>query len=76
MIHASMILIFLSTLRRVSFARSLYRSADITLLDDPLSAVDAHTCEHLWTHGVKGMLKNTKTTTLIVTHQVNALTLC
>ena len=54
----------------MSFARSLYCSADITLLDDPLSAVDAHTCEHLWSKGVKGMLKNAKKTTLGFTHQV------
>ena len=27
---------------RVSFARALYRDADLYLLDDPLSAVDAN----------------------------------
>ena len=62
-------------LSRVSFARCLYRESDITLLDDPLSAVDAHTCEHLWTKGVKKMLKGSKRTTLIVTHQVDLIRL-
>lgn len=61
---------------RVSFARALYRDADITLLDDPLSAVDAHTCEHLWTKGVKKLLKGSNKTTLIVTHQVHLLSDC
>lgn len=63
---------------RVSFARTLYRDADITLLDDPLSAVDAHTCEHLWTEGVKGALRGNerKKTVLIVTHQIHLLSDC
>ncbi|KAK4049155.1 hypothetical protein OIV83_004300 [Microbotryomycetes sp. JL201] len=33
--------------QRVSIARTLYQDADIVLLDDPLSAVDAHVGAHL-----------------------------
>ena len=33
---------------RISLARALYSDADIYLLDDPLSAVDAHVGKHLY----------------------------
>jgi ABC-type multidrug transport system fused ATPase/permease subunit len=34
--------------QRVQIARALYQDADIYLLDDPFSAVDAHTGSHLF----------------------------
>jgi len=34
--------------QRVSLARAAYENADVYLLDDPLSAVDAHVDQHLW----------------------------
>ena len=33
--------------QRIQLARALYRDADIYLLDDPFSAVDAHTAMNL-----------------------------
>ena len=33
--------------QRVALARACYAAADVVLLDDPLSAVDAHTGRHL-----------------------------
>ena len=56
---------------RVSFARSLYRDADIILLDDPLSAVDAHVGDHIFHKGIKGMLKGK--TVVLVTHQIHLI---
>ena len=39
----------------------MYQNADFYILDDPLSAVDAHVAEHLFTHviGPNGLLSNT-----------------
>ena len=46
--------------QRVSMARAVYFNADIYLLDDPLSAVDAHVGKHIFDNviGPKGLLKN------------------
>ncbi|XP_048349117.1 multidrug resistance-associated protein 1-like isoform X1 [Sphaerodactylus townsendi] len=61
--------------QRVSLARAVYCDADIYLLDDPLSAVDAHVGKHIFEQviGPKGMLKNK--TRLLVTHGVSYLPL-
>ncbi|GAA6005323.1 hypothetical protein JCM10207_002938 [Rhodosporidiobolus poonsookiae] len=44
---------------RVALARAVYARADIYLLDDPLSAVDAHVAQHLFSRviGPEGLLK-------------------
>ena len=45
--------------QRVSMARAVYQDKDIYLLDDPLSAVDAHVGKHIFEHviGPEGLLK-------------------
>ena len=46
--------------QRVSLARAVYQNTDTFLLDDPLSAVDAHVGKHLFEKviGPNGLLKN------------------
>ena len=43
---------------RVTLARACYRRADTYLLDDPLSAVDAHVGKHLFEQCIRGFLKD------------------
>ncbi|PIN19056.1 Multidrug resistance-associated protein/mitoxantrone resistance protein, ABC superfamily [Handroanthus impetiginosus] len=57
--------------QRVQLARALYKDADIYLLDDPFSAVDAHTATNLFNEYVMGALS--EKTVLLVTHQVDFL---
>lgn len=57
--------------QRIQLARALYQDADIYLLDDPFSAVDAHTASSLFNEFVMEAL-STKTV-LLVTHQVDFL---
>jgi ATP-binding cassette subfamily C (CFTR/MRP) protein 1 len=59
--------------QRVSLARAAYQDADIYLLDDPLSAVDAHVDQHLWQHliGPSGLLKDK--TRILITHGIHHL---
>nr|XP_028561207.1 multidrug resistance-associated protein 1-like isoform X1 [Podarcis muralis] len=59
--------------QRVSLARAVYCNADVYLLDDPLSAVDAHVGKHIFEKviGPKGILKNK--TRVLVTHGVGYL---
>ena len=52
----------------MNLARACYDDADVYLLDDPLSAVDAHVGEHLFHRAVLGVLG--KKTRILATHQV------
>ena len=59
--------------QRISVARSVYNNGSLYLLDDPLSAVDAHVGKHIFEHviGPNGLLKNK--TRILVTHGVSFL---
>ncbi|KFM09118.1 Multidrug resistance-associated protein 6, partial [Aptenodytes forsteri] len=59
--------------QRVNLARAVYQKASIYLLDDPLSAVDAHVGQHIFEHvlGRNGLLKDK--TRVLVTHTINIL---
>ncbi|XP_061889552.1 multidrug resistance-associated protein 1 [Entelurus aequoreus] len=59
--------------QRVSLARAVYRKADVYLLDDPLSAVDAHVGQHIFEKviGPKGVLRDK--TRILVTHGMSFL---
>lgn len=54
---------------RVSLARALYSSCPLVLLDDPLSAVDAHVAKYLIDKVLCGNLLNGRTV-ILVTHQI------
>ena len=54
---------------RINLARCVYARPDVALLDDPLSAVDAHVARHLYDKAILGELKNS--TRILVTHQVD-----
>ncbi|XP_032413049.1 ATP-binding cassette sub-family C member 4 [Xiphophorus hellerii] len=56
---------------RVNLARAVYQDADIYLLDDPLSAVDAEVGRHLFEECICGLLKNKPC--ILVTHQLQYL---
>ncbi|GLB42389.1 putative atp-binding cassette transporter [Lyophyllum shimeji] len=53
---------------RVSLARAVYSRASILLLDDVLSAVDAHTAHHLYHQCLKGDLMKGRTVILVSHH--------
>ncbi|KAH9492913.1 Multidrug resistance-associated protein 7 [Bulinus truncatus] len=56
---------------RVALARAVYQDKSVYLLDDPLSAVDAHVAKHIYTHCIMGLLK--KKTCILCTHHVKFL---
>jgi ATP-binding cassette subfamily C (CFTR/MRP) protein 1 len=60
--------------QRVSLARAVYSNGDIYLLDDPLSAVDAHVGKHIFERVISsrsGLLKDK--TRIWITNQVSHL---
>ncbi|XP_072914397.1 ATP-binding cassette sub-family C member 5-like [Hemitrygon akajei] len=60
--------------QRISLARALYSEPSTFLLDDPLSAVDAHVGAHMFTNAIKMGMKGK--TVLFVTHQLQYLIDC
>uniref|UniRef100_A0A0P6J763 Canalicular multispecific organic anion transporter 1 n=1 Tax=Heterocephalus glaber TaxID=10181 RepID=A0A0P6J763_HETGA len=59
--------------QRISLARAAYQDLDIYILDDPLSAVDAHVGKHIFNEvlGPNGLLNGK--TRLLVTHSIHFL---
>lgn len=58
---------------RINLARAVYQNSDVYLLDDPLSAVDAHVGKLLFQNviGPEGILRNK--TRILVTHDISFL---
>ena len=50
------------------FSRSVYRKADVYILDDPLSAVDAAVGRALFEKCINGLLRNS--VVILITHQL------
>jgi len=57
---------------RISLARAVYADNSILLLDDPLSAVDAHVGQHILEHCIYGSITRGKTL-IFVTNKVDNL---
>ena len=53
---------------RISIARALYSDSDIYLLDDPISALDAHVGRNIINNAICDYLKNK--TRILVTHAI------
>ena len=57
--------------QRVSVARALYAQSELVILDDPLSALDAHVGAKLFDKGIKKFLKDR--TVVLITHHLQYL---
>ncbi|OCB92268.1 ABC protein [Sanghuangporus baumii] len=62
--------------QRINIARALYYDADIVILDDPLSAVDAHVGKALFQDAILSGLKSRGKTVILVTHALHFLSQC
>ncbi|KAH0286486.1 ABC multidrug transporter-like protein [Aureobasidium namibiae CBS 147.97] len=60
--------------QRLNIARAIYFNADIVLMDDPLSAVDAHVGRHIMDNAICGLLRNKAR--VLATHQLHVLHRC
>ncbi|XP_048836747.1 multidrug resistance-associated protein 5 isoform X1 [Brienomyrus brachyistius] len=60
--------------QRISLARALYSDRAIYILDDPLSALDAHVGNHIFNNAIKKQLR--QKTVLFITHQLQYLVDC
>uniref|UniRef100_A0A8C7UAX9 ATP-binding cassette sub-family C member 5 n=1 Tax=Oncorhynchus mykiss TaxID=8022 RepID=A0A8C7UAX9_ONCMY len=60
--------------QRISLARALYSDRAIYILDDPLSALDAHVGNHIFNNAIKKQLRHK--TIVFVTHQLQYLVDC
>lgn len=62
--------------QRINIARAIYMDKDIYLLDDPLSAVDAHVGKALFENAIMALLKKAGKTVVLVTHRLEYLPYC
>nr|XP_056705400.1 ATP-binding cassette sub-family C member 5 isoform X1 [Euleptes europaea] len=60
--------------QRISLARALYSENSIYILDDPLSALDAHVGNHIFNSAIRKHLKSK--TVVFITHQLQYLVDC
>ncbi|KAH8891949.1 P-loop containing nucleoside triphosphate hydrolase protein [Thozetella sp. PMI_491] len=60
--------------QRINIARAIYFNADIVLMDDPLSAVDAHVGRQIMDKAICGLLANK--CRILATHQLHVLPRC
>ncbi|KAM0251495.1 hypothetical protein ACHAQJ_008163 [Trichoderma viride] len=60
--------------QRLNIARAIYFDSDIVLMDDPLSAVDAHVGRHIFDNAILGLLKDK--CRILATHQLWVLSRC
>ncbi|TLD39578.1 hypothetical protein E2P81_ATG00565 [Venturia nashicola] len=60
--------------QRLNIARAIYFDADIIIMDDPLSAVDAHVGRHIMDNAICGLLKGK--CRVLATHQLHVLNRC
>jgi ABC-type multidrug transport system fused ATPase/permease subunit len=60
--------------QRLNIARAIYFDADIILMDDPLSAVDAHVGRHIMDNAICGIMKDK--CRILATHQLHVLNRC
>ncbi|TGJ86280.1 hypothetical protein E0Z10_g2488 [Xylaria hypoxylon] len=60
--------------QRLNIARAIYFDADIVLMDDPLSAVDAHVGRHIFDNAILGLLRGK--CLILATHQLWVLDRC
>lgn len=57
--------------QRVNLARAIYYRSEIILMDDPLSAVDAHVGRHIFDQAICGLLQDR--CRVLATHQLHVL---
>ncbi|EQB43782.1 ABC transporter [Colletotrichum gloeosporioides Cg-14] len=60
--------------QRLNIARAIYFDSDVVLMDDPLSAVDAHVGRHIFDNAILGLLKGK--CRVLATHQLWVLNRC
>ncbi|KAJ5384831.1 ABC transporter integral membrane type 1 [Penicillium concentricum] len=60
--------------QRLNIARAIYFNAEMVLMDDPLSAVDAHVGRHIMDKAICGLLKDR--CRILATHQLHVLSRC
>lgn len=60
--------------QRLNIARAIYFDAELVLMDDPLSAVDAHVGRHIMDKAICGLLKDR--CRILATHQLHVLSRC
>ncbi|MCJ1261370.1 hypothetical protein MMC22_001234 [Lobaria immixta] len=60
--------------QRLNIARAIYFNSDIVIMDDPLSAVDAHVGRHIFDRAICGLMKDK--CRILATHQLHVLHRC